>query len=111
MESVLKNGIQKTSEQPTKYVNLQVSPLNDFGTQFHVNGVLVVDYMNVPEKKVKLQKLKEKWPHLGLSDVELTEVEGTRSIPFYTLEVMPPKSLFSWSYGVVRRVPLLVFAL
>lgn len=92
MESVLKNGTQKTSEQPTKYVNLQVSPLNDFGTQFHVNGVLVVDYMNVPEKKVKLQKLKEKWPHL--SDVELTEVEGTRSIPFNTLEVMPPKSLF-----------------
>ena len=36
----------------------------------------MVDYMNVPEKKVKLQKLKEKWPQL--SDVELTEVEGTQ---------------------------------
>ena len=76
LESVLMNGIQKTSEQPSKHVNLQVSPLNDFGTQFHINEVLVVDYMNVPEKKVRLQKLKEKWPHL--SDVELTEVEGTQ---------------------------------
>ena len=76
LESVLINGIQKMSEQPSKHVNLQASPLNDFVTQFHVNGVLVVDYMNVPEKKVRLQKLKEKWPHL--SDVELTEVEGTQ---------------------------------
>ena len=72
------NGIQKTSAQPKKHVNLQVSPLNDFGTQFHVNGVLVVDYMNATEKKVTLQKLKEKWPHL--SDVELTEVEGTQVV-------------------------------
>ena len=74
LESVLLNGIQKTSELLTKRINVQVSPLNDFGTQFDVNGVLVVDHLNVPEKKMKLQALQEKWPHL--SDLELDEVAG-----------------------------------
>ena len=76
LESVVLNGIQKTSELVTKRVNVQVSQVNDFGTQFDVNGVLVVDHLNVPEKKVKLKELQERWPHL--SDLELTEVPGTQ---------------------------------
>lgn len=76
LESVLLNGIQTTSQLLTKRINMQVSPVNDFGTQFDVNGVLLVDYLNVPEKKMKLQELQEKWPHL--SDLELTEVAGTQ---------------------------------
>ena len=80
LESVVLNGFQKTSElltkQLTKRINVQVSPVNDFRTQFDVNGVLVVDHLNVPEKKMKLQELQEKWPHL--SDLELTEVAGTQ---------------------------------
>ena len=76
LESVVLNGIQKTSELVTKRVNVQVSQVNDFGTQFDVNGVLVVDHLNVPEKKVKLKELQERWPHL--SDLELTEVAGTQ---------------------------------
>ncbi|KAL9977438.1 hypothetical protein ACROYT_G014841 [Oculina patagonica] len=76
LENVVLNGIQKTSELMTKRVNVQVSQLNDFGTQFDVNGVLVVDHLNVPEKKVKLKELQERWPHL--SDLELTEVAGTQ---------------------------------
>ena len=70
------NGIQKTSELLMKRINIQFSPVNDFGTQFDVNGVLVVDHLNVPEKKMKLQELQEKWPHL--SDLKLTEVAGTQ---------------------------------
>ena len=76
LESVLLNGIQKTSELLTKRINVQVSPVNDFSTQFDVNGVLVVDHLNVPEKKMKLQELQIKWPHL--SDLELTDVTGTQ---------------------------------
>ena len=49
LESVLLNGIQKTSELLTKRINVQASPLKDFSTQFDVNGVLVVDHLNVPE--------------------------------------------------------------
>ena len=64
------------SELLTKRVNVQVSPLNDFGTQYDVSGVLVVNHLNIPEKKMKLQELQEKWPHL--SDLELTEVEGNQ---------------------------------
>ena len=56
----LLNGIQKISEPLTKRINVQVSSVNDFGTQFDVNGVLVVDHMNVPKKKMKLQELQEK---------------------------------------------------
>ncbi|XP_068690820.1 uncharacterized protein [Montipora foliosa] len=76
VEGVLLNGIQKTSELLTKRINVQVSPVNDFGTQYDVNGVLVVHHLNVPQKKVKLRELQEKWPHL--SDLELTEVAGTQ---------------------------------
>ena len=76
MESVLLNGVQKTSELLTKHINVQVSPVNDFGTQYDVNGVLVVNHLNVPQRKVKLRELQEKWPHL--SDMELTEVAGTQ---------------------------------
>ena len=43
MESVLLNGIQKSSELLTKRVDVQVSQLNDFGTRFDVHRVLVVD--------------------------------------------------------------------
>ena len=91
LESVLLNGIQKTSELLTKRINMQFGPVNDFGTQYDVNGVLEVNHVNVPEKKVKLQELQEK---------------GLKSL--YTLEVMSQYSLFPWIYGVVRRVPLLV---
>ena len=76
LESVFLNGIQETSELLTKRVNVQVSPLNDFGTQFDVSGVLVVDHLNIPEKKMKLQELQEKWPHLP--DLDLTEVAGNQ---------------------------------
>ena len=55
---------------------MQVGPVNDFGTQYDVNGVVLVNHLNVPQKKVKLQELQEKWRHL--SDLELTEVAGTR---------------------------------
>jgi len=75
-ESVLLNGILKTSELLTKRINVQVSPVNDFSTQSDVNGVLVVDHLNVPKKKMKLPELQIKWPHL--SDLELTEVTGTQ---------------------------------
>jgi len=78
LEGVLLNGIQKTSELLTKRINMQLGLVNDFGTQYDVNGVLVVNHLNVPEKKVKLQELQEKWPHL--SDLELTEVAGTQVI-------------------------------
>ena len=76
LESVLLNGIQKTFELLTKRINVQVGPVNDFGTQFDMNGVLVVDHLNVPKKKMKLQELQEKWPHL--SDLKLAEVAGTQ---------------------------------
>ena len=36
----------------------------------------MVNHLNVPQKKVKLRELQEKWPHL--SDLELTEVAGTQ---------------------------------
>ena len=76
LESVLVNGIQKKSELLTTRINVQVGPVNDFGTQFDVNGVFVVDHLNVPDKKMKLQELQEKWPHL--SDLKLTEVAVTQ---------------------------------
>ena len=40
MESVLLNGIQKSSKLLTKRVDVQVSQLNDFGTRFNVYRVL-----------------------------------------------------------------------
>jgi len=88
LKSVLVNGIQKTSELQTKHVKLQVSPVNDFGTQFAVNGVLVVDHLKVLEKKMKFQELQEKWPHL--SDLELTEVAGTQVTLVLGREVAEP---------------------
>ena len=50
--------------------------MNDLGNRFDVNGVLVVDRLNIPERKVELKELQEKWPHL--LDLELTEVAGTQ---------------------------------
>jgi len=63
-ERLLLNGIQKTSELLTKRINVQFSPVNDFSTQFDVNGVLVVDHLNVSKEKIKLQELQIKGPHL-----------------------------------------------
>ena len=40
MESVMLNGIQKSSKLLTKRVDVQVSQLNDFGTRFNVYRVL-----------------------------------------------------------------------
>ena len=69
------NGIQKSSKLLTKRVDVQVSQLNDFGTRFDVPTVLVVDHLNVPEKRVNFRELQEKWPHLV--DLELNEVSLT----------------------------------
>ena len=69
MESVLLNGIQKSSRLLTKRVDVQVSQLNVVGTRFDVHRVLVVDRLNVPERKVNFRELQEK---------ELTEVSATR---------------------------------
>ena len=62
VERLLLNGIQKTSQLLTKRINVQVSPVNDFGTPYGVNGVLVVNHLNVPQKKVKLRELKVATP-------------------------------------------------
>lgn len=51
-------------------LRVQVSQLNDFGTRFDVHRVLVVDRLNVPERRVNFRELQEKWPHLA--DLELT---------------------------------------
>ena len=75
MESVLLNRIQKSSKLLTKRVDVQVSQLNDFGTRFDVRTVLVVDHLNVPERRVNFRELQEKWPHLA--DLELNEVSVT----------------------------------
>ena len=69
------NGIQKSSKLPTKRVDVQVSQLNDFGTGFDVHRNLVVDRLNVPERRVKFRELQEKWPHLA--ELELNEVSVT----------------------------------
>ena len=52
-----------------------MSQLNDFGRRFDVHRVLVVDRLNVPERRVKFRELQEKWPHLA--DLELNEVSVT----------------------------------
>ena len=48
LQSLLLSGIQKTSDLLTRHINIQVSPVNDFGTQHDLNGVLVVNHLNVP---------------------------------------------------------------
>ena len=83
--------------------------MNDFGTQFDVNGVLVVDHLNVPEKKMKLQELQEKWPHL--SDLELTEVTGTQATLLLGSDVAELIVPLEIRDGMVRRVLLLAFVL
>ena len=75
MESVLLNGIQKSSKLLTKRDDVQASQLNDFGTRFDVHRVLVVDRLNVPERRVNFRELQEKWPHIA--DLELDEVSVT----------------------------------
>ena len=57
VESVLLNGIQKSSRLLTKRVDVQVSQLNNFGTRFDVHRVLVVDRLNVPEKRVNFREM------------------------------------------------------
>ena len=70
------NGIQKSSKLLTKRVDVQVSQLNDFGRRFDVHRVLVVDRLNVPERRVKFRELQDHtWPHLA--DLELNEVSIT----------------------------------
>ena len=75
MESVLLNGIQKSSKTLTKRDDVQASQFNDFGTRFDVHRVLVVDRLNVPERRVNFRELQEKWPHIA--DLELDEVSVT----------------------------------
>ena len=55
VETVLLNGIQKSSRLLTKRVDVQVSQLNDFGTRFDV-----VDRLNVPERRVNFRELQQK---------------------------------------------------
>ena len=76
LEGIILNGIQKTSQLFAKRVNLQVSPANNFGVRYDVNGALTVDCLNVPEKKVDLNDLKSKFIHL--SDLELPMVDGSQ---------------------------------
>ena len=76
MESVRLNGFQNSSKLLTEVADVQVSQLNDFGIRFDVHRVLVVDRLNVPERRVKLRELQEKWPQLA--NLELTEVSVTR---------------------------------
>ena len=68
--SITLNGIQRTSELSTKRVNVQVSPAAKFVARYDVAGVLVVDHLNVPERKINLMELKSSWSHL--SDLELS---------------------------------------
>ena len=75
MESVLLNGIQKSSKTLTKRDDVQASQFNDFGTTFDVHRVPVVDRLNVPERRVNFRELQEKWPHIA--DLELDEVSVT----------------------------------
>ena len=81
--------------------------LNDFGTRFDVHRVLVVDRLNVPERRVNFREFQDKWPHLA--DLELTEVSVTRVR--YSLEVMSQKLLYLLRLDVDLKVLLLVFAL
>ena len=81
--------------------------LNDFGTRFDVHRVLVVDRLNVPERRVNFREFQDKWPHLA--DLELTEVSVTRVR--YSLEVMSQKLLYLLRLDVDPKVLLLVFAL
>ena len=60
MESVLLNGIQKSSKLLIKRDDVQASQLNDFGTRFDVHRVLVVDRLNVPERRVNFRELQVK---------------------------------------------------
>ena len=60
MESVRLNGIQNSSKLLTKRADVQVSQLNDFGTRFDVHRVLVVDRLNVPERRVNFRELQVK---------------------------------------------------
>lgn len=107
LESVFLNRIQKKHELRTKRVNIEVSPINDFGTQSDVSRLIVLNHLNIAEKKVKLQELQEKWPHL--SDLKLTEVAGSQVTSHPSSDVTDLIS--PWKYGVVRGVPLLVFTL
>ena len=60
----------------------------------------MVDHLNVPEKKVKLQELQERWPHL--SDLELIEVVGTQvtlHLGSDVAELIVPLKNTVWSEG------------
>ena len=63
VEIVLLNGIQKSSRLLTKRVDVQVSQLNDVGTRFDVHRVLVVDRLNVPERRVNFRELQNRNGH------------------------------------------------
>ena len=53
-ESITLNGIQRVSELSTKGINLQVRPPTMW------IELLMVDYLNIPERKVNLKELKLK---------------------------------------------------
>ena len=96
------NGIQKSSKLLTKRVDVQVSQLNDFRRRFNVHRVLVVDRLNVPERRVKFRELQEKWRHLA----DFLQLQSR-----YSLQVMSQNLLCLLRLDVDLKVLLLVFAL
>ena len=67
----------ESSKLLTKRVDVSQSDFDsDFGTRFDVHRVLVVDRLNVPERRVNFRELREKGHHLA--NLELTDVSVTR---------------------------------
>ena len=64
-ERVILNAIQGKSELNSKRVSMHVSPVNLVSPLYEVSRALVVDSLNVPQKKVNLVDLKSKWSHLN----------------------------------------------
>ena len=56
-ESVLLNGIQKSSKLQAKCADVEISLSNDFGTRFDVHRLLVVDHLNVSVRRVNIREL------------------------------------------------------
>ena len=73
-ERVILNAIQGKSELNSKRVSMHVSPVNLVSPLYEVSRALVVDSLNVPQKKVNLVDLKSKWSHL--KDLNIPEASG-----------------------------------
>ncbi len=71
-ERIVLNGIQGQSELISKQVSMQVSPVNKVSPRCDVSRALVVNSLNVPQKRVNLADLKSKWSHL--KDLDIADV-------------------------------------